>query len=49
MNTWRTKLLESNVDLTNQQINILLNGPNSLAESCILQALKFKYFIQKQK
>ena len=49
MDTWRRKLLNSDADLTNQQINILLNGPNSLAESWILQALKFKYFTKKQK
>ena len=49
MDTWRRKLLNSAADLTNQQINILLNGPNSLAEAWILQALKFKYFIKKQK
>ena len=48
MDTWR-KLVNSDTDLTNQQINILLNGPNSLAESWILQALKFKYFTKKQK
>ena len=49
MDTWRRELLNSNVDLTNDQINILLNGPNSLAEAWILQALKFKYFTKKQK
>ena len=49
MNNWKRKLLESDIQLTNKQIDILLNGPTSLGEAWIMQALRIKYGILRKK
>ena len=49
MDTWKRKLLNSNIQLTNRQIDILLNGPTSLSEAWIMQSLKLKYGILRKR
>lgn len=49
MSNWKRKLLDSDIQLTNNQINILLNGPTSLSEAWIMQSLKIKYGILRRK
>lgn len=49
MDNWKRKLLQSDIQLTNKQINILLNGPTSLSEAWIMQALKLKYGILRKR
>jgi hypothetical protein len=48
MSNWKRKLLDSDIQLTNNQINILLNGPTSLSEAWIMQSLKIKYGILRR-
>ena len=49
MDNWKRKLLNSDIQLTNNQINILLNGPTSLSEAWIMQALRIKYGVLRKK
>jgi hypothetical protein len=49
MDNWKRKLLNSDTQLTHNQINILLNGPTSLSEAWVMQSLRFKYNILKKK
>jgi hypothetical protein len=48
MDNWKRKLLKSDIQLTNKQIDILLNGPTSLSEAWIMQALRVKYSILRK-
>lgn len=49
MSNWKRKLLDSDIQLTNNQINILLNGSTSLSEAWIMQSLKIKYGILRRR
>ena len=49
MDNWKRKLLQSNIQLTNKQIDILLNGPTSLSEAWMMQALRIKYSILRKR
>jgi hypothetical protein len=45
---WRFKLLaDSKFPLSEAQMRVLAEGPSSLSEAWILQALKYKYHIGK--
>lgn len=40
---WKALALESEPNLTENQIRILSSGPKSLSESWFLQAMRYKY------
>ena len=49
MDNWKRKLINSDIELTNDQINILLNGSTSLREALAMQYLKIKYGLLRNK